>query len=245
MTARYAITIWMLMMLASSQAANLTLAWDPNPEANLAGYKVHYGGSSRAYTNVIDVGLVTIRTVSNLLADATYFFALTAYNDLGAESAYSDELVHQFTVIVTNRIAAPTNLRVLSNSTTTISLSWDAPITTNSIVGYRAYFGLTTNRVAFQITTSTNITLTNLVAGTNYFISVAAIGPALEHGEFTQPVAALTFPSISPPRNLRIVTNSLQSAISLDGPWITVASFWVEIPTNMPNRFYRASLEGF
>ena len=78
-------------------AGVVTLAWDPSgPE--VAGYRVHYGLNSRAgssvYASVIDVGPQTSFSVPNLAVGTTYFFAVTAYNSLGVESDFSDEIAY-------------------------------------------------------------------------------------------------------------------------------------------------------
>lgn len=82
-----------LLQLACWMAAggSVTLAWDPNPQPNVAGYRVHYGGSSRGYTNVIDMGCVTNAVISNL-ERARYYFAIAAYDTAGVESDLSDEV---------------------------------------------------------------------------------------------------------------------------------------------------------
>ena len=76
----------------TSQSAELTLAWSPNAEPDVVGYKLHYGTTSRGYSTFIDTGKTTNCTVSDLAAGTTYYFAVTAYNTAGATSAYSDEI---------------------------------------------------------------------------------------------------------------------------------------------------------
>src|SRR4029453_7632342 len=73
------VTLHTIVVLACAptpyaQIVNLTLAWDPNPEPNIAGYVVSIGTQSRQYTTNIDVGNVKIRTIQ-LAAGAAYFFA--------------------------------------------------------------------------------------------------------------------------------------------------------------------------
>jgi hypothetical protein len=72
--------------------ADVTLAWDPNPEANLKGYKVYYGSASGNYSFTVDVGNWTSLTISGLEAGKSYYFAATAYGPAGEESGMSDEL---------------------------------------------------------------------------------------------------------------------------------------------------------
>ncbi len=78
----------------STQALqNVTLAWDANSEPDLAGYRLYYGTSSRAYTNVSNLGNVLSTSVT-LLEGNTYYFAVTAVNTRGGESGYSAEVSH-------------------------------------------------------------------------------------------------------------------------------------------------------
>ena len=65
--------------------ADINLAWDPNSESNLAGYRIYYGPSSGNYTAAINLGNQTTYTVTGL-AVGTYSFVVTAYNTLGMES---------------------------------------------------------------------------------------------------------------------------------------------------------------
>src|SRR5262245_42523027 len=74
-------------------AATATASWDPNPETNVAGYKLSYGTQTRIYTIVVDVGNVTTAVVNNLQAGVRYYFAVQAYDTVGVLSAYSTEVV--------------------------------------------------------------------------------------------------------------------------------------------------------
>ena len=87
-------------------ADTVTLTWDP-PTTNadgtaltdLAGYKVYYGNASRSYSSVNPVIDNVTTYTSPDLAPGTYFFAVTALDAAGNESAYSNE--------VSKTIAAP------------------------------------------------------------------------------------------------------------------------------------------
>jgi len=71
--------------------ANITLAWDPSAEPDVAGYRVHYGHSSRTYPFVVDAGNATTQVINDLQEGVTYYFAVTAYNVAGSESDFSGE----------------------------------------------------------------------------------------------------------------------------------------------------------
>lgn len=73
---------------AHGAASALTLAWDPNGEPDLAGYKVYYGTQSGIYDFVVDVGNVTHFTVNDLERDTRYYFAVTAYDSSWNESDF-------------------------------------------------------------------------------------------------------------------------------------------------------------
>jgi hypothetical protein len=73
---------------------SVTLEWDASSEADVVGYKLHYGTSSRNYDTIMDVGNYTSVTIGNLDGNQNYFFAVTAYDADGNESVYSDELFY-------------------------------------------------------------------------------------------------------------------------------------------------------
>ena len=77
-----------------THAAQLTLAWDPNAEPALAGYKVYWGTSSANYSWSADAGNQTTYAVPDLNEGATYYFAATAYDSSRVESNFSNETTH-------------------------------------------------------------------------------------------------------------------------------------------------------
>ncbi len=87
--------LWCVFLCSSAHqqayAGDVTLQWDPNPETDLAGYKVYYGTASRSYTAPISLGLQSSYTVTGLAA-GTYYFSVTAFNQDGLESAFSNEV---------------------------------------------------------------------------------------------------------------------------------------------------------
>jgi hypothetical protein len=86
--------ILFLTLLFSSigSAAQIKLAWNPNIESDLAGYKVYYGTASGTYGTPINVGNVTTYTLTGLTNGQMYFIAVTAYDTSDRESDYSNEV---------------------------------------------------------------------------------------------------------------------------------------------------------
>lgn len=75
-------------------APSVTLAWNPSADANVTGYRLYYGNTSRNYSNVVAVGPSANTTVSGLSEGATYYFSVTAINNLGLESSLSNEITY-------------------------------------------------------------------------------------------------------------------------------------------------------
>lgn len=94
--------------VAPALALDVTLQWDANTEDDLAGYKVYYknlsdtpgpiydGTGALEGDSPIDVGNVTTITLHGLpdgvTVDLRNRFAVTAYNIMGLESGYSNEV---------------------------------------------------------------------------------------------------------------------------------------------------------
>jgi hypothetical protein len=80
-------------------SAQATLSWNPpttytdgTPIIGLGGFKLYYGTASGSYSQVLNVGNAAVYTVSNLTGGLTYYFAVTAYDTSGVESALSNEV---------------------------------------------------------------------------------------------------------------------------------------------------------
>jgi len=136
------------LLCGEASAFSVTLGWDPNTESNLAGYKIYYDTDSGApYRYSINVPLSSPNfdrynpeyTVSELMDGAVYYFALTAYNDVGLESGYSNEVstgkanlppilstlevngVSGSTTIYTNAQDRKVNIRIVASDDTMVN----------------------------------------------------------------------------------------------------------------------------
>ena len=95
----------------------MTLAWDASTGRNVAGYKLHYGFSSRNYDTTIDAGPLTQYTISGLEDGRTYYMAATAYDSAGRESDYSSEIKW------TSPVTKPLTHRITSSAGSNGSIS--------------------------------------------------------------------------------------------------------------------------
>lgn len=93
------IVLLILSPVHSAWSGAAILSWDP-PTTNtdgtlltdLAGHKIYYGTSAGNYTNTLDVGNRTTYQLGSLTDGITYYFAVTAYNIYGSESAFSNQV---------------------------------------------------------------------------------------------------------------------------------------------------------
>ena len=94
-------------LASAALAASVTLAWDRNQDTDIAGYRAYYGTSSGNYTAMISVGNQTTCTITNLESGRTYYFAATAYDYNGNESAFSQEISYTVPFVDTDGDGMP------------------------------------------------------------------------------------------------------------------------------------------
>jgi hypothetical protein len=82
-----------LLALTTTDLNAQTLAWDPNPETNIAGYRVYQGTSAGTYTTQVNVGNVTSYPPQGVDWSRRAYFAVKAINSAGLESGFSNEVV--------------------------------------------------------------------------------------------------------------------------------------------------------
>lgn len=94
---RRATSILFVWLLATLAALGVILEWDAvttkqdgTPADNLAGYRAYYGNASRNYSADVDVGNFTSVTLPTL--PGITYYAVTAYDEDGLESDFSDEV---------------------------------------------------------------------------------------------------------------------------------------------------------
>jgi hypothetical protein len=113
----------MLVMLLAGQATcfanNVTLQWDADTDPGVIGYKVYYqadsstepftGTGSTSGASPINVSNVTSATINGLDPSRVYYFAVTAYNAAGVESAYSNVVSTPTSIVQGNVLKGDVN----------------------------------------------------------------------------------------------------------------------------------------
>jgi hypothetical protein len=147
-----------IVLGAEAQGASVSLQWNPNPEPDVIGYKILLGTAGGAPATVVDAGNATNVTVGGLTEGVTYDFYASAYNSAGLESDLSTPVTH-----------------TVSTSTSYLAVSWErsfSPAATRYTVLYSP-----TNQTTFSeqnAGTNLNATLSNIVRGTTYYVTVEA-----------------------------------------------------------------------
>jgi hypothetical protein len=97
-----------LLLPEVASAGVVTIAWDRNPETNIAGYRVSYGTVSGAYTTTVDVGNRLDWQIRGVEDGQKYYFVVRAINTAGAVSPPSTEIsanIVGLTALTTDMVA--------------------------------------------------------------------------------------------------------------------------------------------
>lgn len=170
-----------MMSARMALGVSLTLQWNANPASeHVTGYRLYYGTVPGVYTDRLDVGNVTTKTVANLIAGQTYFFAVSAFSG-DFESPRSTEIFYapaNFTVAV----SSPSGAVAAAGGSVTCSVAIArTPGSTASIVlnatglpdgAYPPRFS--TNPI--QAMTSMTLTLCSTVPPGSYPFTVVGVG---------------------------------------------------------------------
>jgi hypothetical protein len=155
-------------------AIDVNLAWDPNNEIDLAGYKLYYGTAPRSYGPPINVGNKTTYTLS-VLTTGTYYLAVTAYSTSGKESGFSAEVSKTLNPPLLTDTTAPiiSNVKISNISDSGMAITW----TTNEQSDTQVQFGTTTTysnstSLISTLVTSHSMQLKNLQPATVYHFRV-------------------------------------------------------------------------
>ena len=199
-----AIIMFPFLGIWTAHSAQVSLAWDPNNEPDIAGYRVHYGTASRSYQVHLDSGLNTTYTVANLPDGGTYFFAVTAYNSSAIESAYSGEVSYTASLPCSYTIS-PTSQSVPSAGGTGIvsvtapsGCTWTAVSNASWLLITSNSTGAANGTVNYSVlanSTANSRSGTLTVAGKSFTVNQQGASPT---ASFTITATAGTNGSISP-----------------------------------------------
>ena len=85
------LTLLLATLATVASAQKVRLAWDASPSPGVSNYRIYFGTNSRSYSFVTNVGLVLTQRVA-VPFTGRWFFAATATDTNGLESAFSNEV---------------------------------------------------------------------------------------------------------------------------------------------------------
>jgi hypothetical protein len=71
---------------------SVMLSWNPSVSTNVVGYNIYFVAPNGDYTNELSAGNATNLMVSGLVDGTTYYFAATAVDSSGVQSAFSGQV---------------------------------------------------------------------------------------------------------------------------------------------------------
>ena len=179
------VTFVLCLIPALAGASTVVLTWNPNTDANLAGYKVYYAnantqpfvgtGATQGASGAVTVLKGTnTATLSGLDPTKPYYMAVTAYNTAGQESIYSNIVTIPIFPV---KIAAVTS----TDSKGAITISWPPVANAQS---YKLYWSKTTGVTIANGTKVAGVvspyTLSGLANGTQYYFIVTGLNGLAE-----------------------------------------------------------------
>ena len=87
--------VLLFLFPAVSYPAEMTIAWSPSMDPNVAGYRIHYGPSGQDSDLLAEAGKESKITLKNLQEGASYSFFVATYDTAGRETRYT----HKTTVL--------------------------------------------------------------------------------------------------------------------------------------------------
>ncbi|MDG7050709.1 MAG: fibronectin type III domain-containing protein, partial [Nitrososphaerota archaeon] len=208
----------------------ITLTWvapSQTYKQSITGYKIEEKIAQDSYVVIQDnVGSVNTYTITGLTTGETYTYVVSAYFTLGASPRSADATATPLSTsnaappaqTSTATVNPPTNLSATPVSPTQINLSWSAPSTSSTIVGYK--IEVKKGPAQFETLTpstqnsTTKYSHTNLATGTTHVYRIYTItssGTSLASAEVSATPTTSTIVT-PPPTNAKPPTPPTLSA---------------------------------
>lgn len=92
---KFCLRVIVFLLLSTGKfvySQGVLVSWQANPEPDIAGYFVHYGPESKSYHYRVPAGDSTEYILKSLPDSGVVYFAVTAVDEWGNESEFSDEV---------------------------------------------------------------------------------------------------------------------------------------------------------
>ena len=164
--------------LAATSVSNssISLSWMPSGGADVpVGYRILKGSSPNALNIIVASNPGTTYTDTNVAPQKTYYYEVEMVDSVGLTSVPSNMLA--VTTLANPTPQAPSGLTVTTNSKTSVTLNWNAPLGSDPAASYKLYKG--TNPASLNLTatgiTGTAYTDTNVGPYSTYYYDVVAV----------------------------------------------------------------------
>jgi uncharacterized repeat protein (TIGR02543 family) len=182
--------------------SSVQLTWEASPDPDLLGYKVHMGTSSGSYPMINDAGLTQSFLFQNLADGKTYYFIVTAYDQMQNQSVPSEEVNVQ--IPDSTSPTPPENVTLAASSNSEISFTWTASRDNVGVTGYQ----VARDTVVIGQAATTTFTDTTTSPGNTYTYTVQAMDASGNASAWSLPlevtVASQDTTAPSVPQNLTL-----------------------------------------
>jgi hypothetical protein len=220
----------LLFSVILATGGEAVLEWDPNPEPEVTGYRIHYGTESGAYVTTKDAGKVTTTKIEDLTAGTLYYFVATAYDAEGYESLPSNEVSY----------TPPLTPLTLTHDKAARALEWTdtggdpkPPLLPRLYRIERTSIEDDWSGADTQETEAKTLTLDDIAPGTYWF---RITGLSRNGGPNTEPSNVVRVVILTPPGSLRIAVEASSDMAS----WETIRAF--DLPASAPRGFFRVAI---
>ncbi len=186
-----------------SSATSATVSWNAVNGAD--GYQVWRSTSSTGTFTAVGSVTTTSRKCTGLTTGTTYYFKVRAYKEVDGKKVYG---TYSSVVSVTPKPAAPSNVKAVSASATSVKVSWN---TVSGATGYQVFRSTseTGSFTAIGSVTTTSRDCPGLTTGTTYYFKVRAykeVNGTKVYGAYSSVVSAAPKPAA--PTNVKATVSS-------------------------------------
>jgi fibronectin type 3 domain-containing protein len=201
----------------------ITLQWNPNTESDLAGYHIFKNNKGAAYPFYLEhtiIGTATEYTVSSLTEEITYYFVVTAYDEVPNTSPNSN--IASATTLDISAPDPPVIIEGEALSGSQISLKW-YPNTEADLEGYLIFINDTNKGVTgpYHIIHTiygkdTGYGVTHLSSETQYHFRLKAFDEVPNNSSYSNTVSVTTLDVTKPsaPTELKVY-NPTKNSLSI------------------------------
>jgi parallel beta-helix repeat protein len=203
------------LMATAVSNSEIDLTWNASTALDIAGYYIFMnesgGGPSGNFVLLNSTGgSTTSFTATGLAEEVTYYFKLTAFDEVPNNSSFSN--VTSATTLDATPPAVPTGLVVTNPTFNSLTINWNAN-TDLDLVGYRLYrsdeMAGSFEPIFTEPFDDLEFVDTNLTVDTTYYYKLKAVDDVNLSSEFSEPASGTTLIAYPPEVDISIIELSI------------------------------------